>query len=403
MKSCLTIALLGKDFGWGGGVDFLRYLANGLLAKQQKYDLKIYLLLPVNNRIEDLNDILRVVKRSINGTLQRKRPWFALPAPAYQASVPDFFLHLQRGKIEIIYYANTSAGLLRCLKSIKADVALPVNGTLGRDYPIPWVGYASDFQHKYYPENFSSQECFSRDIHFATVFRDSSSAIVNSKAVKDDVFHFFPHTNTKVCSLPFSPNPLSEWFEELPFNIYDKYLLPNTYFLISNQFWVHKDHLTAFKALKSVDGYIVCTGSMEDYRRPGYMAIVRNFLVDNDLTDRVLLLGHIPKRDQIEIMKKSVAVLQPTLFEGGPGGGCIYDAVSLGVPAIISDIPVNREVEGKNIYFFKAGAHDELAEKMQYLLQTHVQRPTIDQLIMMGQANLEKLGDTLLEVVSYVV
>ena len=38
------------------------------------------------------------------------------------------------------------------------------------------------------------------------------------------------------------------------------------------------------------------------------------------LEQRVRVLGLVPKRDQIEIMKKACAVLQPTRFEGGPGG-----------------------------------------------------------------------------------
>lgn len=407
MTENLTIALLGRGFGWSGGVDFLRHVANGLLTKQQAYGLRNFLLLPIENKIESPVDVLRVAKRSAKGTIQRKRPWFARPRPVFHESMLDFFQHTRGGHVEIVYHESSNSGLLRCLRRIKADVVLPVNGSLGGGYPVPWVGYAPDFQHRYFPENFSSAECLGRDSHFDLVFKDSIAAIVNSKSVKDDVFRFYPHTKSKIFNLPFSPNPLSEWFEKLPFDIHRRYGLPEKYFLISNQFWVHKDHLTAFRALallgKFVDVGIVCTGTMSDYRKPNYMAKLKRFLSENDLTERVILLGHIPKREQIEIMKKAVAVVQPTLFEGGPGGGCVYDAVSLGVPVILSDIPVNMEVKADNLCFFRAGDSQVLAEKMLDVLKTEIHRPTKEDLLKIGQSNLEKLGDCLLEAIYCVV
>lgn len=61
---------------------------------------------------------------------------------------------------------------------------------------------------------------------------------------------------------------------------------------------------------------------------------------------------YIAKLDQIALLKKSIAVIQPTLFEGGPGGGASYDAISLGKPLIVSDIKVNQEIEQSERVFF---------------------------------------------------
>lgn len=403
MKKNLSIALLGCYFGWSGGADFLRHIANGLLAKQQAFDLKIHLLLPVDNQIDAAIDVLRVVKRSVERSIKFKRPWLARPTPCFHESILDFFSQTQAAGVEIVYYESSPSGLLRCLKKLAVDVALPVNGTLGRDYPVSWVGYAPDFQHKYLPENFSSQECFARDIHFAQIFRDATAAVVNSKSVADDIRTIFPYTTAKIYTLPFSPNPVAEWLDELAFDVREKYSLPDHYFLISNQFWIHKDHLTAFRALRTVEGDIVCTGTMADYRRPHYLAELEDFLADNELKERVTFLGHVPKRDQIEIMKKSLAVVQPTLFEGGPGGGCVCDAVSLGVPVIASAIPVNNEINAGDVRFFKAGDSEDLAERMREVINEDIIRPSKDQLLMMGKRNLERLGDCLLEAVKCVV
>lgn len=198
-----------------------------------------------------------------------------------------------------------------------------------------------------------------------------------------------------------------EWFLPYTVDVKKKYDLPDNFFLISNQFWIHKDHFTAFNALNAIksksDVVIVCTGVIEDYRRPNYAEEINQYLASNGLTERVKMLGHIPKRDQIEILKNSIALVQPTLFEGGPGGGCVYDAVSLGVPVILSDIPVNLEVVADNIWFFKAEDSIDLAEKMSFVLRTNIHRTTQEALLKMGQLNLEKLGDRLLEAISSVV
>ncbi|ACH39583.1 MAG: hypothetical protein ACD_55C00099G0008 [uncultured bacterium] len=403
MRTKLSIALLGRSFDWGGGMDFLRHLANGLLFKQKTTGIKISLLLAVDNKIETPLDVLRLVTRSVRVSAKNKRPQIALPSPAFHASMLDYFRQTQGKGVEICYYENSPEGLLRCLRKIRADVVLPVNGTLGVGYPVSWLGYSFDFQHKYLPGNFSPSECSARDQEFAAIFKDAAAVIVNSKAVKEDILKFFPDTAAEVYNLPFSPNPVSEWFEDLPFDVQDKYSLPQRYFLISNQFWVHKDHLTAFKALLSVDAHIVCTGTVVDYRRPEYIEQVGKFLTDHGLTSRVHILGHIPKRDQIEIMKKSVAVVQPTLFEGGPGGGAVFDAVGLGVPVILSDIPVNREVQGDNLRFFAAGDSEALARDMRAILSAEPPRTESKELIRIGEANLERLGNCLLEAAQSVV
>jgi glycosyltransferase involved in cell wall biosynthesis len=394
----MKIALLGNYFGWGGGAEFLRNLAIGLLSKQQEHKLELSLLLPMHRL-----DIIRVVKRSFLSTVQRMKPTLILSKPDFYASFLDYFANLE-GNVEIVYYNNSQRDLLRCLKTIDADVALPVYGSLGRHFPVPWLGYIADFQHKYYPDNFESLECFNRDIHFATVLKDSKTVLVNSNAARNDIFKFFPYVKANICALPFSPMPLSSWFDEYECPVSSKYGLPECFFLISNQFWIHKDHLSAFKALLySEDAHIVCTGEMMDYNHPEHIDELKAFILRNGLEGRVTLLGHIPKREQIEVMKLSRAIIQPTLFEGGPGGGCVYDAAALGVPVILSDIDVNREVDIDNLFFFEAGNSNDLANKMMTVLNRDPVRMPKETLMARGQKQAERLGDALMGAINTVL
>jgi glycosyltransferase involved in cell wall biosynthesis len=392
----MKIALLGKFFGWGGGAEFLRNVASGLLTKQQEHNLSLYLLLPMHRL-----DIIRVVMRSVLETVKRKRPTLVLSKPDFYAPFLDYFKALE-GRVEIVYYINTQRDFLHCLKRIGADIAMPVHGSLGPKFPIPWIGYTMDFQHKYYPENFTTQECFNRDIHFATVLRDSKTVIVNSRAVKNDIYKFYPYVSAAVYALPFAPVPSAGWFDAHESDVSVTYGLPDSYFLISNQFWVHKDHLTAFKALlTAINCHIVCTGEMIDYNHPGHVDELRSFILSNGLEGRVTLLGHIPKRDQIEIMKKSRAVIQPSLFEGGPGGGSVFDAAALGVPVILSDIDINREVEIDTVFFFEAGNCEALAKQMMSLSERDIERVSTEALLSNGKKQAVRLGESLMAAISH--
>jgi len=221
---------------------------------------------------------------------------------------------------------------------------------------------------------------------------------VNSRAAAADIAKFVPQATARVFMLPFAPAPSRDWLEDRP-DVLSRYGITQPFFIISNQFWIHKDHATAFDAFRIVAEHdpqlaLVCTGSTVDSRNPDYFPGLVARLKSWGLGQRVHILGLIPKRDQIELMKNACAVIQPTRFEGGPGGGAVYDAVSLDVPAIVSDIPVNREVAG-TIEFFPAGDAIALAGKMKArLLSPHTRAPDSD-LISVGQRRRAACGDVI--------
>src|SRR5262249_24896424 len=151
--------------------------------------------------------------------------------------------------------------------------------------------------------------------------------------------------------------PRPERFNAESVGTREKYGVPQDYFLCSNQFWQHKNHGVVIDALalaraagRPID--MVFTGPMSDYRAPNYVPDLLSRVRDVGVESNCRFLGLIPKLDQIAIMRSAVAVVQPTLFEGGPGGGAVYDAIAIDCPVIVSDIPVNREIEGYVDSFF---------------------------------------------------
>jgi glycosyltransferase involved in cell wall biosynthesis len=237
---------------------------------------------------------------------------------------------------------------------------------------------------------------------------EARAVIVNSKAAANDIAKFVPQARARVFALPFAPAPRPDWFEDRP-DILSRYGVAPPYFIISNQFWAHKDHATAFRAFSQIAKSnpslsLVCTGSTSGSTHVATLPGLLAFLEKAGLKDRVKILGLIPKRDQIELLKQSSALIQPTLFEGGPGGGAVYDACSLGVPAIVSDIPINRELPAEeSIAFFPAGDTTALAGRMQEQLTKPRRKSDRTELLDLGRQRRVAAGAVLWSAIDYLL
>ena len=108
------------------------------------------------------------------------------------------------------------------------------------------------------------------------------------------------------------------------------------------------------------------------------------------------LVGHISKDDQMALLRGALALLQPTLFEGGPGGGAVYDAVAVGVPALVSDLEVNLEIGAGMCQFFTQRDPASLASLMEKVADSAPPRPTRGELLERAQVAAKKLGEVLI-------
>jgi glycosyltransferase involved in cell wall biosynthesis len=237
------------------------------------------------------------------------------------------------------------------------DVIGPWFGSKPCGVDVPFLGYIPDCQHLRLPQYFSPEEVMARNAIFTSVLQENSVLIVTSNDVRADLLRHFDGLSAEIISLPFSAAALPEWLAIESAPVCRKYRLPPRYFLCSNQFWQHKNHHIVLDALAlaRIEEHpisMVFTGAMEDYRAPDYVSNLMSRVQGLGVTEDCVFLGLIPKMEQIAIMKSAIAVVQPSLFEGGSGGGVVYDAVGLGAPVIVSDIPVNREIENYvNVFF----------------------------------------------------
>jgi glycosyltransferase involved in cell wall biosynthesis len=310
--------------------------------------------------------------------------------------------------IDMQSYYGSPRGLSRAMRNLDAQVVLPSITSLGPHFPHHWIGYIPDLQHKRLPGNFIRRERWERDRNFSALLADAPALIVNSRSVVRDIEEFYPNRKAALFSLPFCPPVSPAGLDDIGEDDLRPYALPKKFFIISNQFWVHKSHQTAFDALRLMrdagfaDVHILCTGNLHDYRAPGYVDRLKDGIARDGLTDRIHFLGIIPKRHQLAVMRRSVAVVQPTLFEGGPGGGALYDGVSTATPVILSDIDVNREADLGVIGFFRAGSAEDLAQKMLAALRNPPQRLSAEATLAMLRQRQRQMGETLLQVISFV-
>jgi glycosyltransferase involved in cell wall biosynthesis len=263
-------------------------------------------------------------------------------------------------------------------KTIPCDLFFPVFEV--QQVSRPNLFWIPDFQHFYYPHLFSEQELDARNERFSKIAQQDALLLLSSRTAVNDFHQHFPNAKVQTRIWSFcSYVPLDEPVEVVA-STQHKYALPDRYCYIPNQFWIHKDHMTAFRAIsrlheRGMDIPIVCTGYQSDYRDEDHFPRVLQFIQESGLDHQVHLLGVIPRREQLHIFRQASIILQPSLFEGW--STVIEDAKAIGRPVIASDIPVHKEqLKGENkVWFFPAGDETGLAKTLEEVWPSTVVGP----------------------------
>jgi glycosyltransferase involved in cell wall biosynthesis len=397
----MKIGILGHGFiEWGGGLDFLRMICESLAASQPGVEL--HLLLPTRGPRLSARRTSQRAKRLLKRLLGRAVAAAKTPDPhIVKEFAASLSVNVTVHEIDLGSSAIAAAG-----RRLDLAAVLPSVQPLKLPQTLPWVGYIADFQHTHLPHFFSAEEIAARDHNFDDMLQRARSVIVNSRQAAADIAAQLPGRPARVFALPFSAAPNPAWLAPLAAPLQALGIAPR-FFLISNQFWQHKDHLTAYRALAKVlqthpDVQLVCTGEPHDFRNPAHFDRLTREAGQLGIGTQLKVLGLIPKLDQIALMRAAQALVQPTLFEGGPGGGAVYDAVALGVPALVSDVAVNREIDEPGVQFFNASDPDDLARLMlQTLAHDPVAAASAEVLLQRGRARRRACGDMLLTAIEH--
>lgn len=234
----------------------------------------------------------------------------------------------------------------------------------------PWLGWIPDFQHRRLPEFFSPDERRGRDALHRELLARCRLMIVSSADVLADLRRFHPEHAGKGRVLRFVVDPTTRPATDRD-ELARRYGLRGPFFHLPNQLWAHKNHRVVIDALALLAASgrrvtVLATGNTTDYRRPGFHRELIDHAARQGVAEDFRVLGLVPYPDLVGLMRGSVAIINPSLFEGW--STTVEEAKSLGKRVLVSDIPVHREQAPAGGTYFDPADPGELAEALRRAL-----------------------------------
>ncbi len=240
------------------------------------------------------------------------------------------------------------------------------------------IGYIFDCQHLYLKSNFNFFQRIYRTSIFLFTLILSRRILVNSRSVKNDLKRFYPFINShKIIDLPFMPIIKNKKYNtNLLMQRYNYHFLKDSkkFLLISNRWWNHKNHLIVIKAFNDMKVYLekhsdvenyflVITGSIQGNKgRSDIADSAINYIKKNNLEKNILVLDHVPDDFHNLLVTKCLGIIQPSIFEGGPGGFSAWEAIGMNKPLALSNIEINYELKdyAQEMVYFNPNSKEQI-------------------------------------------
>lgn len=241
---------------------------------------------------------------------------------------------------------------------------------------IKLIGWIPDLQHKYLPHFFTKKEFIGRERDYQAMINRCDRIVLSSHVAMNDVLRFYQAPKDKLSVMHFYKEPMVSEDLISKQNVQKKYHLSDHFFFLPNQFWAHKNHSIVIEALhflklKNKHVHIVCSGNTDDYRNPDHFKKMMARVDYLDLRDNFSVLGLIPMRDVNALIRDSIALINPSLFEGW--STTVEEARTYGKRIILSDIPVHREQSPPGALFFKPNSAEQLADCIENISDSYNQ------------------------------
>ena len=221
--------------------------------------------------------------------------------------------------------------------------------------PFPTVAWFPDFQHRRLPQLFSPSARWSRDLGFRAQIASGRHIMLSSESALRDCRKFYPRWVNDISVVKFATLPAPALLTADPADVVAQYSLPSAYFYLPNQFWRHKNHQVVVEALtilkqRGQDVVVAASGSPQDPREADYFDHLMRRVEDRGVASNFRYLGMIPLDHVYALLRASVALINPSRFEGW--STTVEEAKSFGVPMILSEIDVHREQTGGRARYF---------------------------------------------------
>lgn len=254
----------------------------------------------------------------------------------------------------------------------------------------PFVLTVWDLQHRlqpYFPEvSFSGWKFDEREGFYRSSISRASYVITgnNEGAKQVEKFYGFPIDRIKTIPLPVPEFVVEKNYDDSI--LLKNEITKNSYLFYPAQFWPHKNHIRIIKALSILKNQksslkVVFTGS-----DMGNVKYIHQKVMEYNLKSDIKFLGFVSKSELISLYKNAFAMVFPSMF--GPDNLPPLEAMALNCPVICSDAAGMKEQLGDSALFFKSTDENDLAEKIQRLVNDQNLR---ESLIISGNELASKL------------
>jgi Glycosyl transferases group 1 len=338
----IAFTLIGGKV-WAGGLNYQINLLSALVA----YEFER--ISPVLFLGDDIDQDLLDKFRRIDGL------------EIVQSSVFDAQKKFKRLLMSLI--AGCDTGALKIFRRHNIDVAFENANFYGWRFPLKTIAWIPDLQHQRLRHYFSFFEFWKREIGFLMQAHSGRNIMLSSEDAKNDFQHFYRIDANKLHVVRFAV-PIQTF--TLDYNsLLAKYDLPESFFYLPNQFWRHKNHECVIKAIELANhkGFaitVAVSGNSKDHRDSNYFPDLIALTMSLGISKQFKILGLIPYHDVQALMLSSLAVINPSRFEGW--STTVEEAKVLGVNLLLSDINVHREQAGPLADYFEVDDQNALAD-----------------------------------------
>jgi glycosyltransferase involved in cell wall biosynthesis len=248
----------------------------------------------------------------------------------------------------------------------KIDVYFCIFGALWpRPVPKPSVLGLVDIQEKFFPQFFTKQDLWNREMHFMPSTRCADQVVTISEFSKKTMVKFHRIHSHKVHVAYLAAD---EFFYDSATNINKSSIsLPENYIFYPANRWLHKNHDNLLKALVILkrEHNLLIDCVLTGYDGPNGYPLKGN-VEAYGLTNQIHDIGYV-SRDELKYIYKNASMLCfPSLFEGF--GMPLVEAMACGCPVACSNVTSIPEVVGDAALLFNPEDPEDIAQSILKLL-----------------------------------
>jgi glycosyltransferase involved in cell wall biosynthesis len=227
------------------------------------------------------------------------------------------------------------------------------------------IGWIYDLQHADIPDMFDQSEIDHRNKFFERTLKNSEITLTSSQVMARRLGELWPKYISKIRVLQFTAK--ISW-EEISEALREANTPSQQFFLCPYQLWKHKNHEVLLEAMRICRRKgrvirILCSGDSSDFRNPEYPQTLLKKVQESELSDDIVFLGRIPRKELLGLMVRSQAMILPSLYEGW--STALEEAKALGKDCFASDIKVHREQGHSKARYFHPSDAMALADLLQ--------------------------------------